>query len=167
MSDNQTARLALPMLQPGQAQKELYHNEALALIDLSVQATVANVGQNVPATTPQFGESWIVGAAPTGVWASCANHLAGWTTGGWRFVAPFAGMRVWSLADGVEARFAAGSWTLGDTRAARLLIGGTQVVGGQQAAIALPTGGTVIDAEARATINTILVTIRAHGLIAG
>ena len=39
-----SARLNLPLLAPGQAQKELYHNEALTLIDLAVQASVVTVG---------------------------------------------------------------------------------------------------------------------------
>ena len=40
MSDDSTARLALPFLAPGQAQKELYHNEALSRLDLLVQTVV-------------------------------------------------------------------------------------------------------------------------------
>ena len=35
-----TARLALPLIAPGQAQKEVSHNEALAALDLLVQAQV-------------------------------------------------------------------------------------------------------------------------------
>ncbi|MGL4312420.1 MAG: DUF2793 domain-containing protein, partial [Sphingomonas sp.] len=31
-----TSRLALPLLAAGQAQKEMFHNEALALIDLAL-----------------------------------------------------------------------------------------------------------------------------------
>lgn len=41
MTDLPTPRLALPLLQPGQAQKEMYHNEALARLDLAVQPAVA------------------------------------------------------------------------------------------------------------------------------
>lgn len=167
MNENQTARLALPMLQPGQAQKELYHNEALALLDLAVQPVVIEIGRNAPPTTPLPGQSWIVGAAPTGAWAGAANKLAGWTNGGWRFVAPFDGMTVWSLANTGEARFTAGTWVVGESRAARLLIDGQQVVGPQRQAIATPAGGSTLDVEARAAIAAILTALRAHGLIAG
>lgn len=38
MSMETTARLGLPLLAPGQAQKELFHNEALALVDAATQA---------------------------------------------------------------------------------------------------------------------------------
>jgi hypothetical protein len=45
------------------------------------------------------------------------------------------------------------------------LIAGQQVVGGRLAAIASPSGGTTIDAEARAAVTQILATLRGHGLI--
>lgn len=41
-----------------------------------------------------------------------------------------------------------------------------KVVGGQMAAIAGPTGGSVIDAELRSTVAAILEALRGHGLIA-
>lgn len=166
MSDGRTARFGLPMLQPGQAQKELYHNEALALIDVMMHANVEAIGLNTPPTSPAAGKCWVVGAAPTGSWAGAAHQLAGWTAGGWRFVAPVDGMTVWSLADALEARFVVDSWVLGDTRAARLMIGGVQVVGARQPGIADPVGGTTIDTEARAVLALILTALSAHGLIA-
>lgn len=166
MSDTQTARFALPMLQPGQAQKELYHNEALVLLDLAVQSVVVDIGLNTPPTNPSSGQNWIVGPSPTGAWSGAATQLAGWTGGGWRFVAPFDGMIVWSVASALHARFAAGAWVVGESRAARLVIGGEQVVGPQQAAITTPAGGTTPDTEARAAISAILGALRAHGLIA-
>ena len=35
-----TVRFALPLIAPGQAQKEAYHNEALAAIDAALHACV-------------------------------------------------------------------------------------------------------------------------------
>ncbi|WP_307088936.1 DUF2793 domain-containing protein [Sphingomonas faeni] len=113
MSDDSTSRLALPLLQPGQAQKETTHNEALTLLDLAVQASVVAVGTNVPPVAPTPGSTWIVGTAPTGGWAEQARAIAGWTSSGWRFLAGREGMTVWSIADGQPARFGAGTWTLG------------------------------------------------------
>jgi hypothetical protein len=92
MSDERTPRLALPLLQPGQAQKETTHNEALTVLDLTVQASVLTVGTNVPPAVPLVGSAWIVGTAPTGGWVGQARAIAGWTSGGWRFVAPRDGM---------------------------------------------------------------------------
>jgi hypothetical protein len=44
-------------------------------------------------------------------------------------------------------------------------VGGQQVVGSQAAAIASPSGGATVDAEARTAIDAILAALRAHGLI--
>jgi hypothetical protein len=50
--------------------------------------------------------------------------------------------------------------------AAAFRVGGNQVVGAQQAAIAAPSGGGTIDSEGRTVIGDILTALRAHGLIA-
>ena len=55
MTDPQTDRFALPLLQPGQAQKEMFHNEALAALDLLIQPAVEAVGVNTPPTAPRIG----------------------------------------------------------------------------------------------------------------
>ena len=167
MSDDITPRLALPLLQPGQAQKETTHNEALALLDLAVQASVLAVGTDAPPANPLAGNAWIVGTAPTGGWVGQARTIAGWTSGGWRFVAPRDGMAVWSVADGQVARFASGAWTVGVLAGSRVSIGGVDVVGPRRAAIPDPSGGAVIDVQARAAIFAILGCLRGHGLIGG
>ncbi|MGL1386126.1 hypothetical protein ACSTJO_00070, partial [Vibrio parahaemolyticus] len=56
-------------------------------------------------------------------------------------------------------------WQIGHLAARTLTIGGVQVVGSRQAAIESPTGGSVVDGEARASIANILTALRAHGLI--
>ncbi|MGA1799271.1 DUF2793 domain-containing protein [Sphingomonas sp. 4RDLI-65] len=167
MSDDITPRLALPLLQPGQAQKETTHNEALTVLDLAVQASVLAVGTNVPPATPVSGGAWIVGAAPTGGWAGQAHAIAGWTSGGWRFVGARDGMAAWSIADGQVARFVGGAWTLGVLAGSRVSIGGNDVVGARRAAIVDPAGGTIVDTESRAAIGAILGALRGHGLISG
>ncbi|MBE2993122.1 DUF2793 domain-containing protein [Sphingomonas sp. CFBP 13603] len=167
MSDDITPRLALPLLQPGQAQKETTHNEALVLLDLTVQASVLAVGTNVPPAAPAAGQAWIVGAAPTGGWLGQPGTIAGWTSGGWRFLVPREGMAVWSVADGQVARFGDGVWTLGVIAGSRVAIGGNDVVGARRAAVPEPIGGSIVDIEARAAIAAILGGLRGHGLIAG
>ena len=162
-----TARLALPMLQPGQAQKEMTHNEALARLDLTVQASVAGFGLDEPPTDPQRGQCWIVGTAPTGSWTGQAASLAGWTEGGWRFVAPVEGMAVWNLAAGLPVCWISGGWVQGDVIGKRLLIKGKQTVGPRQSAIAEPVGGSTIDMESRAAIREILAALAGHGLVEG
>jgi len=165
MTEEESARLALPLLAAGQAQKEVWHNEALALLDIAVQASVEEIGRDAPPAAPAPGQCWIVGMAPVGEWSGRAGAIAGWTAGGWRFVAPRAGLRARHAASGQEAACDGTGWTTGEMRAARLLIDGRQVVGAQGAAIAVPAGGTTIDHECRSAVETILISLRKHGLI--
>ena len=166
MSDETSVRLGLPLLQAGQAQKELSHNEALTLLDLAVQPVVEAVGVNAPPTTPTVGACWVIGPSPSGAWSGHAHAVAGWTGGGWRFLPSHDGIAVWSRADGAIARFDGTGWIVGTLAGARLVIAGDTVVGARRPAISAPTGGTVSDVEARATIADILAALRTHGLIA-
>lgn len=62
MSDT-SARLGLPLLQPGQAQKELSHNEALIVLEMLVQPCVEALGLETPPSDPEPGQCWVVGSA--------------------------------------------------------------------------------------------------------
>ena len=165
MSDDTTSRLSLPFLQAGQAQKEVTHNEALALMDIAVQPVVEAVGLTTPPLAPLAGQCWIVGVAPSGAWTGRGGALAGWTAGGWRFLAAFDGMSAWSRNDLCIACHVAGQWEIGTVHARRLLIDGVQLPGLPQPAIAAPSGGTVSDLSARQTIGEIIAALQHHGLI--
>ncbi len=167
MSDDTTARFALPLLHAGQAQKELDHNEALAAIDLLVHATVLAMHVDIPPVDPAQGACWIVGPAPVGAWAGRTGALAGWTQGGWRFVAPREGMTIWVAADGVAARHVDGAWTIGQVRASGVYVEGERVLGSRQSGVSDPAGGAVVDVEARAALAALLAGLRNHGIIAG
>jgi hypothetical protein len=160
-----TARLTLPFLSAGQAQKEILHNEALQTLDLLVCAAVEEGPLLSPPTSPVVGACYIVGASPTSDWAGKAQCLAGYTSGGWRFISAINGMSAYVKADGVWANYRSGAWEFGALRGSALVIGGDQVVGSRLAAIASPAGGTSIDTEARTTIDQILAALREHGLI--
>lgn len=162
----QTPRIAMPLLQPGQAQKELFHNEALRLLDLAVAAAVDGMLVNQPPASPAAGACYVVGTSPSGVWAGQAGALAGFGDGGWRFVEPITGLTVFDKASGQFATFTGSSWDLGSLRGEVVLIDGDQVVGPRLAAIPDPSGGTTADTEARAAIAAILSSLRQHGLIA-
>ena len=164
MTSSATPRLALPLIEPGQAQKEMFHNEALARLDLIVAAAAMGTGALVPPTDPAPGDCWLLGAAPEGAWAGHPHAVAGWTAGGWRFVAPREGMRLWLGPAQGEALFSGGSWQFGESHG-RGFVEGVQVVGPRAAGIAEPAGGMVVDAEARATIVAVLEALRAHGLV--
>lgn len=162
---SQTERLGLPLLAAGQAQKEITHNEALALIDLIASAGVEAAGVNDPPVAPQLGACWIVGQSPTGAWAGQAGRIAGWTAGGWRFVPPVSGMRAWNAASGMDLIHTGSQWVEGIARVNEVRVGADRVVAARQPAIAAPSGGVTVDAQARIVIESVLNALRAHGLI--
>jgi hypothetical protein len=103
-----SARLALPYMQQGQAQKHVTHNEALELLDILVQLTVQDFDAQNPPTAPKDGQVWALGPAPAGGWSSQAKGtLAAWSNGGWLFIQPMSGwraakedtIRIWNGAD--------------------------------------------------------------------
>jgi hypothetical protein len=162
--EDQSPRFALPYILPGQAQKEHFHNEALLRIDAVLGACAEAVLAEPPAA-PAEGQCWIVGAPAAGEWAEREHSLAGWTASGWRFVAPADGMRVWNRAAGGEWRWTGSAWTGGELFGSALFVNGRKVVSERQPPVASPSGGTIIDAEARAAIDKVIVALKTHGLI--
>ena len=159
-----TARFQLPFILPGQAQKEVHHNEALTRIDLSLHATVEEEPLALPPSAPQIGQSWIVAAGASGDWSERDQQIAGWTEGGWRFITPRPGMTAWNRAQGVWLYWNGVGWSDGEWPATRVVIAGQQVVSERQPAVPSPSGGTTIDEEARAAIDAIIATLLSHGL---
>ena len=77
---------------------------------------------------------------------------------------PREGMRLWLSAAQGFALFSGGEWHAGEVHG-RLIVDGLQLVGSRLDSIAEPTGGTGVDAEARAAIVAVLEALRTHGLI--
>lgn len=161
-----TPRLGLPFLSAGQAQKELFVNQSLQILDSVGAAAVEVLPLNSPPSSPAIGACYIVDTAPTGSWAGKAECLAAFTSGGWQFIAPVEGLMAYVKSSSTWAAFRAGAWEVGQVRGSRVILDGLQVVGSQAAAIASASGGTTVDTQARATIDQILATLRQHGLIA-
>lgn len=164
---SETPRVRLPFILPGQAQKELYHNEALTIIDMALQASVEEEPRADPPPQPLPGRGWIVAADATGDWAGHTGSLAFWTEFGWRYLIPPAGMSVWVKSLGHWIHYDGSSWNVTGMPAASLLVEGKQVVGARQPSITTPSGGSVIDLEARAAVSAIIATLMSHGLIDG
>ena len=160
-----SSRFGLPFIMPGQAQKEAYHNEALALVDAALHACVVEGPTDVVPADPAVGECWIVAPDAAGAWSGQAGRLASWTAGGWRFIGPVPGMAVWNVDAGYAMRWTGEAWSSGEWPVSALTIGGQQVVGERLETVASPSGGTTIDAEARAAIDAVIVALRTHGLI--
>ena len=160
-----TTRFALPFILPGQAQKELFHNEALVRIDLALHPAVEGPPAAAPPPAPAAGQCWIVAAAASGDWSGRDGMLAMWSEGGWRFLAPQPGTSAWNKADGVPLLWDGLEWLAGELPCAGLRVGGVRVVGERQPGIPSPSGGTIIDAEARSAIDALTAALMSHGLI--
>jgi hypothetical protein len=163
---SESARFKLPYILAGQAQKELFHNEALATLDAALHAAVEEGAPRAePPLAPGAGQAWIVAGSGAGEWSGKGQQVAVWTEGGWRFVAPVAGMLVWDKAAGHWLHFDGLAWRGGELPAAAIVVGGQQVVGTRQPHVPSPSGGTIIDEEARAAIEAVIATLMSHGLI--
>ena len=162
---DQTARFAMPLLAPGQSQKEWFHNEALQTVDALLCAVVEGPPVTQPPTNPVEGQCFIVASGGGGAWAGKDGSLAAFTQGGWRFIAPRDGLRAVDRASGRTLLRRNGDWESGVVRAQEVRIADQTVVRERQAAVAAPTGGTTVDAECRSAVAALLAALQAHGLI--
>lgn len=105
-----SAVLALPYIQPSQAQKHVTHNEALRLLDVIVQLAVLDRVRVVAPATPAIGDRYIVAAGATGAWAGQDGRIAVWDVEGWVFFAPAAGWRAEVIAERTSVVFGATGW---------------------------------------------------------
>ncbi len=140
-----SARHRLPLIFPGQVQKELFVNEAHALMDALLHPVVLGTASSPPDDAAD-GDCWIVGPEAGGAWADQAGMLACRQAGTWLFVAPCDGLRVFDRARVTEVRHLDGRWIA----AAR---------------IRAPQGGTVVDSEARAAIGGLIAALTDAGLL--
>ena len=160
-----SARFSLPLLSPGQAQKEIFHNESLQRVDLLLCPVVEGPEISLPPPEPEPGTCYLVASGAAGAWAGKDGMLAGYTEGGWRFIAPIEGVRLFDRSSGEMVVRRGGAWETGIVRGQQLQIGGATVVRERQPAIADPSAGSVVDTQCRAAVSAILAMLRAHGLI--
>jgi len=102
--------LSLPLIQAAQAQKHVTHNEAIELLDMIVQLTVQAFDATLPPGQAGEGQAWVLGAQPTGVWASQGGQIASWRGGGWIFAAPQIGWQAWGVAQGALRVYTGNGW---------------------------------------------------------
>ena len=132
-------------------------NHDLRVIDTLVMGTVLSAPANAPPGSPSQGDTYIVGTAPTGAWASNANDVAVWTTNEagttlWEFYPPKSG---WALelmpttegAPVVTYQFIGGVWVTPTYAAGVSVTQGTRTLNGINNIIL----GTNLSATAGAT----------------
>lgn len=139
-----TPNAGLPLLFAGQAQKEFFVNQSLAILDALAPRAV-DATQAAPPAQPQDGACYLVAPSPSGDWSGRAGHLALAIGGNWHFIAPAEGMLMF------------------DRDAARWLCFRD---GWHSAGVpAAPGGGSVIDVEARAALAQLIESLQTLGLI--
>lgn len=139
-----TPRFAFPMLHFGQAQKEIFVNEALSLTDTLLHCMIESE-RTSPPQNPNVGQVWLIGTNATGIWSENEGDLACWHNGGWRFTAPCDGIRVLNRATSQEMLF------LGTWRKASVVVE--------------PLGGSSVDPEARAAIHDLISALQTLGIL--
>jgi hypothetical protein len=161
-----TDRYSLPLLQVGQAQKEVTHNEAVAGIDALLHLAVETATVATVPATPGIGQAWIVPAAATDDWAGRGGQIASYGSGGWRYFVPREGCVAWLKDVQRFGVFTASGWTSDGWPAAGLRIGTRLALSGSAPAVAPASGGTTVDAEARAVLAAMLAALRGQGVLA-
>jgi len=142
--DSTTPRFALPLLYTGQAQKEVFVNEAFTLADALLHCTVEGEATAPPENVTD-GAAWIVATGAFGDWSGKDGMLASRANGAWIFIAPRNGMRVFD----------------GSTRQDRLFSGYWR----KASPLAEPVGGSTVDGEARAAIVNLVASLQAVGIL--
>lgn len=98
-----------------------------------------------PPATPSDGQCWLVATGASGDWTGQAGRIAARQSGNWLFIAPRDGMRLLNRTSGQEIRFQS-TWK-------------------HPPRPATPTGGTVIDSEARSTISNLVAALVEAGIL--
>lgn len=139
-----TAHASLPLLFAGQSQKEFFVNQALTILDaMTQQAVVASVPQ--PPSNAAEGDCYRITAPSGGDWNGHTDEIAIRIAGSWHFVAPDEGALVFDRTADRWLCFRAG-WQSAPV-------------------LSSPSGGSVVDVEARALLTQLISGLKSLGLI--
>ena len=108
-----TGKLKLPLIAAQQAQKHVTHNEALATLDVLVQAGVKDRDLATPPASPAEGDCYIVASGASDDWSGHDGDIAEYRNGGWVFHAPREGWRTWVEDEGRFCHHTGSAWIAG------------------------------------------------------
>jgi len=111
MSTTATPNLALTYIVSSQAQKEVTHNGALNDLDFAARISAIDHTISTPPGSPATGDTYIIGASPTGAWSGNANNVAGYYAG-WSIKVPQAGWTAWTRNDNRFLYYTGSAWAL-------------------------------------------------------
>jgi hypothetical protein len=139
-----TPAMGLPLLVAGQAQKEFFVNQALGLLD-ALNARAVSASRPTPPSASTEGESYRVTATATGAWTGREDRIAVLIGGDWHFIDPVEGMFLFDR-DADRMMMFRSQWQVAT-------------------APAMPTGGAVVDAEARAALAGLIHALALIGIL--
>jgi hypothetical protein len=128
----------------GQTKKETFVNESLARLDALLCLAIEGE-QAAPPATPLDGQAWLVASGASGDWVGQSGKVAARQAGNWLFATPRDGLKLLNRGTGQELRFA-GTWKAATRPTA-------------------PSGGTVVDSEARTAIAAIIAALTTAGIV--
>lgn len=105
-----TAQFALPLVQPGQAQKHVTVNEALVRLDAMAALVLSSRSLASPPAEAEEGAAWAMPPLPSGDWAGQGGRIAIRTNGGWVFLSPRRGWRAWIADEDQSALHDGSGW---------------------------------------------------------
>lgn len=156
-----SARIGLPFLDAAQAQKHVTVNEALARLDIVSAGLVGSMDKIVPPTEPVDGDAHIVPIAAASDWSGQDGKVAIFLNGGWDFIVPWAGWRLWvadrngvAVFDGFGWRLSAQHFSAGGALTASLIAETDHVVeagAASQTAAIIPDKAMVLGVTGRVT----------------
>ncbi len=104
-----TPNLGITLVVQSQQQKEVTINAALNRVDVLLNGNVLDKDLATPPVSPADGDSYIVAASPTGVWAGKANHIAYYNSG-WEFIVPNEGVFLWVADENKHYIYDGSAW---------------------------------------------------------
>jgi hypothetical protein len=105
-------RIGLPFLDAAQAQKHVTMNEALARLDTVAAARVETMALVSPPVPQAEGEAHLVPAGAGGDWVGQDGKVAVFLNGGWDFIPPWDGWRLWIASETGFAVYDGSDWQL-------------------------------------------------------
>jgi len=105
-----STHLKLPYILPGQAQKHITHNEAIAALDTLTQLAVLDRDLDAPPDFPDVNMRYIVGPSPTGAWSGKANQVTAWDGAAWHFHEPEPGWLAFVLDENGLVAWSGTQW---------------------------------------------------------
>lgn len=106
-----TPHLALPYLQPQQAQKHVTVNDVMQTLDALVQISVLSQNVTTPPQAPNDGDRYLGLGILGGEWIGMDNRLLVYIDGEWRAYSPQAGWIIWIQDEAILRIFDGTVWT--------------------------------------------------------